>query len=444
VSLKELQEKLPMLRIKFTNGLTLTMNAIGSYLMPCSGAFTSFTSGIGSFDGGMIGGWSFMNQFVTVFDIDHMQLGFAPSVSCPIPNRATASVTMSEPASYYRKPAPAPVRSAPTPGVIETGWSSTSDARPSVSATGGSGVNAFPTGPVTGMPIHVDGSSIPGAEPIIPVVSATGTAQAASSIFASTGSVTPVGDQSQIAVVTLLTSHSYALFQRDPARFERSLLQDLKNALDVSLSRISNLIEKETLHASGASSQSTVEAHFLILPPKSDSTLSLDAVVASLQQHVADANSTLRRGDVTRFVTAATITSRSACADSSFADPCATELSTDSPSFDSLQWYIILAVIVGALLILLGITYTVYRWCRTAHLTRKEEAGAHSRHTGARSTMRRWHNNDNSNAHQSSRGCARSRSRIGTEAKTLWTRLEHTSQRFKRSTPDGARKLYGE
>jgi len=80
---KTLQQNLPTISIRFANGATLTMDLVGSVLLPCSLDYDQWTLGIApSSDNGLLGGWPLMNQFITIHDVDTMQLGFAVQSSC--------------------------------------------------------------------------------------------------------------------------------------------------------------------------------------------------------------------------------------------------------------------------------------------------------------------------------------------------------------------------
>jgi hypothetical protein len=88
-----LQSVLPTLTLRFTNGLSLTMDGVGSYLLPCTPSYTQFTSGLGVSLHGLIGGWALMNHFVVSHDLIGDRIGFAPVRGCPItPLRAHAKV----------------------------------------------------------------------------------------------------------------------------------------------------------------------------------------------------------------------------------------------------------------------------------------------------------------------------------------------------------------
>jgi hypothetical protein len=82
VSAQTLQQVLPTLSLQFANGLTLTMDGVGSYLLPCTNQLNYWTPGIGPGSMGMIGGWPLMNQFVTIHDMAQVRIGFAPVRSC--------------------------------------------------------------------------------------------------------------------------------------------------------------------------------------------------------------------------------------------------------------------------------------------------------------------------------------------------------------------------
>ncbi len=62
VSLLTLQKELPTISLTFANGVQLTMDGVGSYLIPCSSAFSLWTPGISpAAVEQMIGGWPLMN-----------------------------------------------------------------------------------------------------------------------------------------------------------------------------------------------------------------------------------------------------------------------------------------------------------------------------------------------------------------------------------------------
>jgi len=107
-------KSLPTMAVSFGNGVVATVAAIGSYITPCDDTLTKFQTGIGiEDDGGMTLGWTFMNQFITEFDLDNMQIGFAIQNSCSpkyVRGGSGASITTStaaaKPVAASSKPAP--------------------------------------------------------------------------------------------------------------------------------------------------------------------------------------------------------------------------------------------------------------------------------------------------------------------------------------------------
>lgn len=96
VTWQELQRELPTITLQFVNGLSLTMDGVGSYMMPCNAAYDQWTPGIGGSEFGMIGGWPLMNQFVVMHDMQAMRIGFAPALGCDKPP-LRAMVTIGKP-----------------------------------------------------------------------------------------------------------------------------------------------------------------------------------------------------------------------------------------------------------------------------------------------------------------------------------------------------------
>jgi len=96
VTWQELQRQLPTITLQFANGLSLTMDGVGSYMLPCNAAYDQWTPGIGGSEFGMIGGWPLMNQFVVMHDMQSMRVGFAPALGCDKPP-LRANVTMGKP-----------------------------------------------------------------------------------------------------------------------------------------------------------------------------------------------------------------------------------------------------------------------------------------------------------------------------------------------------------
>jgi len=117
----ELQMLLPTISIQFANGATITMDGVGSYILPCTNDYNLWVPGItaSSDGGGLLGGWPLLNvrtrahhcaimhaytcglrslvhrfllcvfllcsvaiplvqQFITIYDADNLQVGFAP------------------------------------------------------------------------------------------------------------------------------------------------------------------------------------------------------------------------------------------------------------------------------------------------------------------------------------------------------------------------------
>jgi hypothetical protein len=99
-TVEDLVRDLPTITLTFANGLTLTMDGVGSYLLPCSSLYDQWTPGIApssSSSIGMIAGWTFMNQFVTFHDLENMRVGFAVVDECDsglsTPSNASVSYT---------------------------------------------------------------------------------------------------------------------------------------------------------------------------------------------------------------------------------------------------------------------------------------------------------------------------------------------------------------
>lgn len=107
-TLAQMQAEMPTLTITFASGLSVTMDGIGSYIMPCSKRYNSFTPGIFS-DGGSDGqfelsiwGWAFMNQFIVHHDLANNRLGFSVRKGCSSgnpSNRAAVYAGSAPPAS---------------------------------------------------------------------------------------------------------------------------------------------------------------------------------------------------------------------------------------------------------------------------------------------------------------------------------------------------------
>jgi len=95
-SIAQLNANLPPMTFTFADGaggsFTLSAPAISSYLMEAHDSLgrTLFCSGIAPSSQTILG-WSFMNTFITVFDVGNSRIGFAPSVGCA-GNNSTANV----------------------------------------------------------------------------------------------------------------------------------------------------------------------------------------------------------------------------------------------------------------------------------------------------------------------------------------------------------------
>ena len=59
----QLQKLLPTITVTFANGAAITMDGLGSYILPCTNSYNQFVSGIaaGSYGGGLLGGWPLLN-----------------------------------------------------------------------------------------------------------------------------------------------------------------------------------------------------------------------------------------------------------------------------------------------------------------------------------------------------------------------------------------------
>jgi hypothetical protein len=96
-----LQLELPTITLVLANGVHLTMDGVGSYLLPCNNDYTQWTPGISPSDMGTIGGWPLMNQFVVFHDMANMRMGFAPTQGCTTGRHTRRTrVAMTPPQSY--------------------------------------------------------------------------------------------------------------------------------------------------------------------------------------------------------------------------------------------------------------------------------------------------------------------------------------------------------
>ena len=374
IAWEEMQRRMPKIRIKFTNGLVLTLHA-GSYLMPCTSAYTSFASGIGIWST-FLGGWAFMHQFVTVFDLENRRMGFAPSRRCEKTVEGMTTVTMDRPLDYYTPPAVptpgGPILKPPSTTPIITGIPATISPLPSfpstVAATGGGGgvgaSSAASTGPPSPKP------SISSTMPEVPPVFVpTGDFQTiapfvSSSSSSSTGS--SIGPIEIIAAqIILSTTYSYDAFLADPGHFERTFTDEMYVALELltsSLQRIASVIERPI--PNGANS--AVEIEFMLLPPPyTDGFIpSIRDTVQLLDGQIGNATSPLKSGTITRHIEAMNANIVSACDDGSFQSPCEDKVADDRSESSSgyhPDWYIILAFCVAAIFLIVILIYI--GWC---------------------------------------------------------------------------------
>jgi hypothetical protein len=83
-STAQLNAQLPSWNLTFTNGVTLTLLPVESYLLlfEFDGTTPVYCPGIASTSSFMILGYGFINQFTTRFDIINNQIGFAPTQNC--------------------------------------------------------------------------------------------------------------------------------------------------------------------------------------------------------------------------------------------------------------------------------------------------------------------------------------------------------------------------
>jgi hypothetical protein len=121
VPYETLQRSLPSIALKFTNGLVLTLDGVGSYLQPCNNAYDMFTPGISPSSDNMIAGWSFLNQFVTHHDVERMQVGFSVVRGCTASGSSvrqphSANVSLARPMENYVPYAQRPSSSTGTQG----------------------------------------------------------------------------------------------------------------------------------------------------------------------------------------------------------------------------------------------------------------------------------------------------------------------------------------
>jgi hypothetical protein len=78
-----------------------------SYLLPCNKEYDQWTPGIVGASSGFLGGWPFMNQFITVHDVANMRMGFAPAKRCETGIQSLqANVTMGAPHPLHVEPSP--------------------------------------------------------------------------------------------------------------------------------------------------------------------------------------------------------------------------------------------------------------------------------------------------------------------------------------------------
>jgi hypothetical protein len=96
VSASTLKSQLPTFTVQFSDNLIVTMDGVGSYLMPCDGSYTSYAPGISYTSSTGIFGWSFMNQFVVVHDLANMRIGFGVTSQCPLSTPLNAYVSSSQ------------------------------------------------------------------------------------------------------------------------------------------------------------------------------------------------------------------------------------------------------------------------------------------------------------------------------------------------------------
>ncbi len=100
-----LQRELPTISITFTNGLVVTLDGVGSYLLPCSADYRLWTSGIDVTSGAnTVLGWTALNQHVLFHDIENGQIGFAKQTGCrDSKSPLKTAVSLGQPTMQYSR-----------------------------------------------------------------------------------------------------------------------------------------------------------------------------------------------------------------------------------------------------------------------------------------------------------------------------------------------------